>query len=141
MASIIIAIKESCQNVLIESSQASISVLKVFLEQGDQTLGRGELRHVTALFILMGVILSNGYKNSNVYNMVAPRKALPYEYVRDLLRENFTLYTRLSSIEFVEMKADPTLYLELMEAHGRYYINDELREQIMLGVSEVAAAK
>lgn len=98
LASIVIIMKRFSKDIKLEISQASISVLRGILEQGDKILERRELRKVTALFILMGVVLSNGYKNSNVYNMVSPRKPLPYEHIRELFRDNFTLYSILNSI-------------------------------------------
>lgn len=51
-----------------------MSLLKVLLEQGDTfeeiVVNKKNVRIILALFLMMGVILSNAYKNSNVYNMI-----------------------------------------------------------------------
>lgn len=62
------------------------------LEQGTQDTTR--LKFPFGLFLLGGIVLSNAYKNSNVYNMVKPRAALPYEYFDQLVQDRFQIYTR-----------------------------------------------
>lgn len=79
-----------------------ISPLKVFLEQGDPFLegvaSGSRTRLVVAIFLLIGIILSNAYKNTNVYNMIIPRKPVLYEEFSDLIKDNFTILTRITSI-------------------------------------------
>lgn len=52
-----------------------ISVLKVILEQGNpfpgSVVNKFRLRCLLVLLLLMGSIISNAYKNTNVYNMVS----------------------------------------------------------------------
>lgn len=74
--------------------------LKVLLEQGNPfpatvTKSHG-VRFMVALYLLIGIVLSNAYKNSNVYNMTAPRKIIPYKYFQDLVTANFKIYTRMA---------------------------------------------
>lgn len=71
-----------------------MSVLKVVLEQGDSATGKPRFRYLFALLLLMGIILSNAYKNNNVYNMVIPRRPILYEQLSEMLRDKFQLYTR-----------------------------------------------
>lgn len=77
-----------------------LSVLKGLLEQGNPFLTSIEnvlnLRLMLALFLLMGTILSNGYKNSNVYNMIIPRAPVYLEKFQELVPQNISVYTRLS---------------------------------------------
>lgn len=74
------------------------SLLKCLLEQSDpfstEQINVARLRCVIGVFLLMGIVLSNGYKNVNVYNMVVPRKPIPYKYFSELVRDNFSIYTR-----------------------------------------------
>lgn len=80
-----------------------VAPVKVFLEQGDpfpnEATSKDNLKVVISTFLLMGVVLSNAYKNSNVYNMILPRNPVPYEYFRELLRDNFTIYTRVTELQ------------------------------------------
>lgn len=43
---------------------------------------------------LATLVLSNAYKNDNVYSKVAPRRAISYQNLDQLIQENFTLYLR-----------------------------------------------
>lgn len=80
-----------------------LSALKVFLEQGDpfpmNVLEIAELRFVAGTFLLMGIVLSNAYKNTNVYNMVIPRGTIPIETLDELVTNNFTMYSRSARTE------------------------------------------
>lgn len=75
-----------------------MSVLKVLLEQGDPfqnfVVRRKQVRIMIGLFLLMGLILSNAYKNTNVYNMVVHRKPILYSYFEELKQDNIIVYTR-----------------------------------------------
>lgn len=85
--------------------------MKVVLEQGDPFPNKlfkenGATRIVLGLYLLVGIVLSNGYKNENVYNMVSPLKPTKfkkfqeafasklkvYTYARTVLIGNFTLF-------------------------------------------------
>lgn len=46
------------------------------------------------MFLFIGIVLSNSYKNTNVYNMIRERKQLGYQTYQELLDGNFTIYTR-----------------------------------------------
>lgn len=80
-----------------------ISFMKVLLEQGDpfseMVLSCPKVRVALGSFLLVGIILSNAYKNTNVYNMIAPRGLLPFETIKELEQYNFTVYTRSMSID------------------------------------------
>lgn len=75
--------------------------LKAFLEQGNpfpETVTKSLIfRNMLALFLLIGIVLSNAYKNTNVYNMTAPRKIIPYKSLEELLIANFKIYTRMAT--------------------------------------------
>lgn len=75
-----------------------ISSIKVLLEQGDpfssSVTSDKRLRFVIGLFLLAGIVLSNAYKNSNVYNMISPRRDIPYEYFKELIKDQVRVYAR-----------------------------------------------
>lgn len=79
-----------------------LSLVKVLLEQGNpfkiSTVIHGKLRCALGIFLLAGIVLSNAYKNTNVYNMIRPRRPIPYESFEELFRDNFTVYTRIGSL-------------------------------------------
>lgn len=75
-----------------------ISVLQVMLEQGNpisQSISDTfHFRWVTGCLLLMGIVLSNAYKSTNIYNIVVPRKPILYNFLNELVRDNFQVYTR-----------------------------------------------
>jgi len=75
-----------------------LRLLKVLVEQGDPftdtLLKQSPIRLTVVGFLLVGIVLSNAYKNSNVYNMIAPRQSVPYRLLEELLQDNFTIYVR-----------------------------------------------
>lgn len=74
------------------------SFLKVFLEQGTPfqaaTANTKQLRYIVVPVLLVGIVLSNAYKNTNVYNMVVPRKPILYKHFQELICDNFNIYSR-----------------------------------------------
>lgn len=75
-----------------------LSIIKVVLEQGDcipeKIESNSKYRYLGFSLFLMGVVLSNAYKNTNLYNMVVPRKPILYSKFNELLRDNFQIFTR-----------------------------------------------
>lgn len=102
------------------------AVVKVFLEQGDpfhnSVVSRTPNRIFIGLFLLMGIILSNAYKNTNVYNMVVPRKPVLYKYFHELIRDDFKIYTR-SVAAVVEASEECVNYV--LDPFGRCIENIE----------------
>jgi len=70
-----------------------MQVIKALLEQGDPfastVIDNVVLRCSIGTFLLVGIVLSNAYKNSNVYNLVSPLKPIPYENLSQLLTDGF----------------------------------------------------
>lgn len=81
-----------------------LGMFKVVVGQGDPFMHNAfsstPLRLVAVTFLFMGIIISEGYKNSNMYNMISPRKIISREKMSDLVDEKFTMYSRLSKIKF-----------------------------------------
>lgn len=93
--------KQICSGIL--------SMVKMFLEQGSPFLetvtNKIRVRCLVALFLLAGILISNAYKNTNIYRMVVPRSPIPYRYFHEILRDDFHVYTRsVSSIFSKQVK-------------------------------------
>lgn len=77
---------------------AEMSILKILVEQSDpfpQSISNNKsLQCLLGIILLMGIILSNGYKSTNVYNMVQHRAPKLYKYFDELIRDNFKIYSR-----------------------------------------------
>lgn len=74
---------------------------KALLEQGDTLMQprSPQFGFGKGLFVLGAVLLSNAYKNRNVYDMIAPQQPKPIETVDDLIQENFSIFTRIAILE------------------------------------------
>ncbi|CAL8140383.1 unnamed protein product [Orchesella dallaii] len=72
--------------------------LKPLLEQGDPfksaLVAETGLRLSIGAYLLVGIVLSNAYKNTNVYNMISPRPPVPYENLSQLVRDEFSIFSR-----------------------------------------------
>lgn len=72
--------------------------VKLLLEQGNPFPEYFKTSNKLKCFIgavsFTGIVLSNAYKNTNMYSLIIPRKAVPYRYLQDLVTDNFTIYTR-----------------------------------------------
>lgn len=52
-------------------------------------------------YLLVAIVISNAYRNVNVYNMVKPRVPIPYETFDQLITDRFTIFTRnAASVDF-----------------------------------------
>ncbi|CAL8135793.1 unnamed protein product [Orchesella dallaii] len=82
-----------------------LSLLKVLLEQGDpfpmSLLQSNPVRLMMSCVFLVGIVLSNAYKNTNVYNMIVPREPLPYQRFEELMLNKFTVYSRTGSVDII----------------------------------------
>lgn len=82
------------QNVLVQA--------KLLLEQGSplpsHLINSHQHQWLAGTMLLTGIVLSNAYKNTNVYNMIIHGKSVPYQYLQELVHDNFTIYTRSREI-------------------------------------------
>lgn len=131
-------------------------IVKVLVEQGSpfpDNLIKSNLRVrlPVAAFLLMGIVLSNGYKNTNVYRMITPRVTLQYETLQHLIEDKFEIYTRtsvdtdfrmynfsLEPLEILETFGDPDgrhykFGASIMSEVSRYYSKDKEGMAILSG--------
>lgn len=121
------------------------SALKVFLEQGDSVIQKKSFRAASGLFILIGIVLSNAYKSTNVYNMISPRKPIPYEFFHELVTDNFSIYTRVISVEtdifnFIGQDDDILAVFKTRGGSVAGLKRDELEVIIISEVAQVAGS-
>lgn len=80
------------------SEDVSFVLTKLFLEQGNPfpnfLVTNHRTNSIVATLLLTGITLSNAYKNTNVYNMIIPRRSPPYKFLQELVTDNFTIYTK-----------------------------------------------
>lgn len=79
----------------VDKCKIVLHYLVLFLEQGTsvtrQVQNKTAYRVVFGLTIIMAVVLSNAYKNTNVLNMITSRNLLLYTELKELIKENFTV--------------------------------------------------
>lgn len=51
-------------------------------ERFPRVVNKKHVWHITGLFLPVGIVLSNSYKNSNVYNMVLLRRPILYNFLQ-----------------------------------------------------------
>lgn len=96
---------------------------KALLEQGDlvpESISSDRIiQWIIGAYILTGVVLSNAYKNTNVYNMIIPRKAIFYEKFQELFNDNFTIYTRamVSKLNPLHAKSETDIFDRRVDMH------------------------
>lgn len=136
---VIVAIVISLRSIpekLRESRSHWLSPLKVLLEQGDpfsdSFVQHDRAKWLTGSFLLVGIVLSNAYKNSNVYNMMQPKDLIPYRFFEELIKDNFTIYTRIGKLEVI-----PDAVTRPVVGDGSYYFR-RWKNLYALGRSELS---
>lgn len=104
-----------------------LSPLKVLLEQGNPFMESFTIYDRSKLllgsYMLAGIVLSNAYKNSNVYNMILPRAPIPYKYFKELFYDNFTIFTRIVQLGPSTSPWEPDSNSQVYQGlHKRVYI-------------------
>lgn len=72
--------------------------IKIYLEQGNpytsKLLRRQSFSFLNVLILITGIVISNAYKNTNIYNMISPRYPVPYETYSQLISDDFSIFVR-----------------------------------------------
>lgn len=78
--------------------------IKVFLEQGTPVVEKYtkniQLRFILGPFLLLAMVISNGYKNTNMYRMITSRDPISYDKLSELVQDNFSIYVGASATTF-----------------------------------------
>lgn len=81
---------------------STVEIFKVFVEQSnpfpDDITSCNQLRLIVAGVMLSGIVISNAYKNRNIYLMTRPRSPIKYETIAQLQEDNYVLYTRIMHV-------------------------------------------
>lgn len=84
-----VAVPLYCQHEVLNFTGHVLSLVKVILEQGDPfqntIIEEARLWSVTGSFLLMGIVLSNAYKSTSVYNIIIPHMPVPYQNFSELI--------------------------------------------------------
>lgn len=90
--------KIPCNTSQLTIPQGVLVLAKLLLEQGnpfpDSLLTSHWCKCLSMTLLLTGIVLSNAYKNTNVYNMIRPRLVIPYLHLRELVDDNFQILGR-----------------------------------------------
>lgn len=109
----------------ISLTQSLYIPIKLLLEQGNPFPESLAINHrckcITGTVLLMGIVLSNAYKNTNVYNLIIPRELVPYKYLKELITDHFSIYSR-------SQKFHGTIYLQWWL--GMHNVTDSFHEAI-----------
>lgn len=113
------------------------SLLRLYLEQADLRMisGHWSVKISVALVGFMCLVLSNAYRNDNVYNMVLPRKTKLLNYFMDLVVNNYTVQTRTSLIHLSEDFA--TNKFGKWEKHGHSFCGYGSNRSLIVATSEI----
>ncbi|CAL8069490.1 unnamed protein product [Orchesella dallaii] len=75
-----------------------MSYYKVLVEQGDPiavaVFKIPFLRSIYLSYMVVGIVLSNAYKNDNISRLTLPLEAIPYENFDQLVKHKFEIFTR-----------------------------------------------
>ncbi len=86
------------------SGSKVLYLIKVLMEQSnpfpESLIKQLKFRFLIAGTLLAGVVLSNAYKSTNVYNILKARHVVPYENVDELFHDNFTIYSRVVKLYY-----------------------------------------
>lgn len=78
-----------------------VEILNTFVEKPSKVVDdlRTKYPFTLAIFSLcVGIIISNAYKNTNVYNMVKPMKTIPYEHISQLVNDKFKIFSKAAKV-------------------------------------------
>lgn len=120
-----------------------ISIFQILFEK-DYPFKKKERREgiqfkiLIGIFLLMSIILSNAYKNSNVYKMISPRRPVPYANLSDLINAGFQILSRSAHSEYNYARGVNFDKVRWFHFGHMFQITGE-KEYMMIVVSEVRA--
>ncbi|CAL8140847.1 unnamed protein product [Orchesella dallaii] len=83
------------------NSSIFIQPIVILLEEGEafteNDLQLSSLKWMLGSLLISGTVISNAYKYDNVYNVIAPKKLIPYRFFHQLVKDKFTTYTLLTA--------------------------------------------
>lgn len=73
---------------------ATVAFLEQEFSESRSIIHLIKFRILPGLYLLMGIFLSNAYKNTNLYNMISQRTPVPYKDIEELVSDGFQIYSR-----------------------------------------------
>lgn len=86
-----------------------LDVFAILLEKPSPIITKLKQKHpfMAMLFCTtMGLVMSNGYRNTNVYNLSQPRPRQPLSYLFQLLEKTYSVYSRAFQLTFDSSSID-----------------------------------
>lgn len=104
------------------------SAVKVLVEQEypfpTKVTGITRLRVLIGAYLLMGVVLSNAYKNTNVLTLISPRSLIPFRRYSELMQKSdMTAFTRYGDLIIRQL----TNFLKMAKPHAYLHAPEQLR--------------
>lgn len=82
-----------------------MDMFKLFVEQGTPFSEVGvRSRWILGSLLLVGLLMSNAYKNSNVYNLTLPKSRIPFESLNQIRTANFTILAKLGTPKYINLE-------------------------------------
>ncbi len=110
-------------------------LIKVVLEHGDpfpaKFIKSEPLRFLICTTLLAGLVLSNGFKSENVYNIVLPKQPLKFSAIDELLQQGYTIYSKL-----IDPSYYPLLFKSLVFPAGAGIRKDNMGRKELIVVSD-----
>lgn len=128
-----------------------MSLTKILLEQGDPFRSgfpsQLPFRLIICGALLAGIVISNGYKNTNVYNIITDRNRLPFQSFADLQRYNFNIYSKVDMVKYdildhgklpsIYESGNTSLFTRVRYHRGlKHYFSLVVGEAFMISVSD-----
>lgn len=118
-------INQRGSNEIFQFGSKFLSFIRIFLEQGNaimepqsqlQCLNR---RTFLGSIVLAAIILSNAYKNTNVYNMIMPRVPIPMNTLEKLVSNGFKIFSRSrpSNLRSARRRGGPFGFINATKLH------------------------
>lgn len=91
---------EKSSNGKFKLGRKILSFIRMFVEQGsaleetNSALRKANRRFILGSIVLAAIVLSNAYKNTNVYNMIMPRMPIPMDTLEKLVKNGFRIFSR-----------------------------------------------
>lgn len=116
------SIKHALENLL--------DIFAILVEKPSFTITKFKETHPATAIIFcaaMGVVISNGYRNTNVYKMAQPRIRHPLDYLSQLIERNYNIYSPALqiSVNNTYNLVHPNHLIELSNySNGVYFYSD-----------------
>lgn len=120
--------KQKGLHVLLKTVGYIFGAYKILMEQGDsfpaKLLKILKVQVLLGPFLLVGIVLSNAYKNTNIYQMIQNLKPIPFEHIDELVNNSFEFRTTSEDLKWSRVN----LYGVLWKGSDEIYVKHEFHK-------------